>query len=43
MSMQITVYAELTLIWWFGDADENRQIKITANLAVSLTCNKQYI
>ena len=38
-----TVYAEhltVTLIWWFGDIDENRQIKITTNLAASLICNQ---
>ena len=39
---QCTVYVEhlaVTLIWRFGNVDENRQIKITANL----TCNQLYI
>ena len=36
LKLVTTVYAEhlaVTLIWRFGDVDENHQIKITANLA----------
>ena len=29
------VHLVVTLIWGFGDVDENRQIKITANLAAA--------
>ena len=41
--VRTVVHLAVTLIWRFGNFDENCQIKITANLAASLTCNQLYI